>query len=191
MCLGRFFRGVGRALTGEWMFGWGWPNGENVIFWRSVQITALLYLLGQWLRSLFDAGCSTGCHLDVGGLWQGGTTTATWLGAIFAAVWSSLFARFVSDRNYLAGVFNQIRSVQANGANPDHATFLHLWQAGFIADAYDLHLATNPLFGPFIYRLLTDYDGPVGTHVVNMTHLSEQDRDTLKDWLKTRFGNPS
>jgi hypothetical protein len=169
------------------MFHWGSPNGENIIFWRSVQISILLYVLGQWLRSLVDAGCSAGCHATLGGLWQSGTAVVTWLGAIFAAAWSSLFARFVSDRNYLAGVVNQMRQAQMSRGEKEF-DFLHLWQAGFIADAYDLHLATHPLFGPFILRLLRDYHESVGTKVENHTNVGANGRAQLQKWLEARFG---
>ena len=182
-------RKIGQILSGQWMFWWGSPNGETVIFWRSVQITVLLYLVGQGVRSAFDAKCSTGCHLDIGGLWQDGTATATWVGAIFAAAWSSLFARFVADRNYLAGALNQMRTAQATGKIEDYK-FLHLWQAGFIAEAYDLHLATSPVAGPVIYRLLTRPDcAPVREQVDSSTHLGTGDRQQLLEWLKAKgFG---
>lgn len=111
-----------------------------------------------------------------------------WLGPIFAAVWASLYARFASDRSYLAGVFNQMRQTQVTGNEPD-IVFMHLWQAGFIADALDLHLATHPLFGPFILRLLKDYYEQVGAKVDNFTHIGKDGRERLQNWLEDRFGS--
>ena len=194
----------GRVLTGEWMFGWGCPNGENLIFWRSVWITTIFWLLGLWLRSWFNAGCPE-CQVDIGGLWQDGGATVPWLGAIFAAVWASLYARFASDRNYLAGVLNQIRNAQVGVAevgmymqtqagmkDSEEASrvFMHLWQAGFVPDAYQLHLATDPLFGPFILRLLTTYYRQVGAQVDTHTHVGKDGRVRLVKWLVDRgFGD--
>jgi hypothetical protein len=108
--IGRVFKCIGRLFTGEWMFCGGRPNGGGVIFWRSAWITFFMYVLGLWLRSIFRAGCPA-CEPDiVHGLLHGNDDTVpTWPGAIFAAVWASLYARFASQWSYLAGVYNQIR----------------------------------------------------------------------------------
>jgi hypothetical protein len=149
------------------MFWWGRPNGGTVIIWRSVQITLSIYLLGLTLRSFAKAGCpQSACHFDIGGLLNqaGIEDTVPWLGAIFAAVWAALYARFSSQWTYLANVYNQIKQTLVTMDNlselpkndPDRAEQLRLWRAGFVEDALDLHLATKPMFATFVKRTLDD-----------------------------------
>jgi hypothetical protein len=46
---------------------------------------------------------------DFGFLWHNGADSIGWIGAIFAAVYAALYARFASQWSYLAGVYNQMR----------------------------------------------------------------------------------
>lgn len=97
---------IGEILSGEWMFWRGRPNGGTVILWRSLQVALMLYLIGLWLRTLFDA--SWPWTLQVGALWHNGADTVPWFGALFAAVYAALYARFAAQWSYLAGVYNQL-----------------------------------------------------------------------------------
>lgn len=187
-------------VSGEWMFRCGHPNGGTIIILRTVWVTAGIYLLGLGLRSYYNAGCPS-CHFDVGALWEDGVTTVPWLGAIFGAVYAALYARFASQWSYLAGVYNQIRQMLAtwkpSDGNVDH---LFLWQAGFIEDALDLHLATKPMFATFIGRLLADHrevDGAMSMSAVacvfddpNNTFNGRKRRSRLHKQLNKRFGIP-
>ena len=172
------------------MFRWGCPNGGTIIICRSVQITIMMYLLGLVLRSLFNAAWPW--HFDFGALWQNGAETVPWLGAIFAAVYVALYARFASQWSYLAGEYNQIRQTLATWKDPtkDNANHLNLWRAGFIEDALDLHLATKPMFGPYLLRMLDVNDDEmqyIREKFDHITHKGKERRERLHEQLKKRF----
>jgi hypothetical protein len=195
-CCRKFSHAVGQLVTGEWMFWWGRPNGGTVIIWRSVQITLTMYLLGLALRSFFKAGCPGPCHFEIGGLLHDGAETVPWLGAIFAAVWAALYARFSSQWTYLAGVYNQIKQTLVNLDNlkdlkdrdPERAEQLRLWRAGFIEDALDLHLATKPMFATFVQRTLEDEEVAkrFDQYTVNGKERRERLLKQLEKWLRRR-----
>jgi hypothetical protein len=191
-------RFIWEGLTGEWMFWCGRPNGGGVIFFRSVWISVILYVIGLALRSFFKAGCATrGCNLDWCALLDDDhAETVPWLGAIFAAVWAALYARFSSQWSYLAGVYNTLRQTLVGLKDLDHlrtvsdgrANQLDLWRAGFVEDALDVHLATKSIFGPFILRTIWGKyaDRVPGTFDAN-THDGKERRLWLQDQLKERF----
>ncbi|MGH9256831.1 MAG: hypothetical protein ACRD3C_19900, partial [Vicinamibacterales bacterium] len=68
--------------------------------------------------------------------------TLPWFGAVFAGMYTALYARFASQWGYLAGVYNQIKAAECRGQCDANA--LAEWKAGFIEDAQELHLATKP-----------------------------------------------
>jgi hypothetical protein len=174
------------ALTGEWMLRRGCPNGGTVIFCRTVQITLILYLIGLWLRSLFVFGVALPWHSQFSALWYNGVDTLPWLGGIFAAVYAALYARFASQWSYLAGVYNQMRQtlVTTEEPNGDH---LVMWRAAFIEDALDLHLATKPMFRPFLLRMLDM--PPVAAKFDDYTVDGEERREQLEERLRKRGGH--
>jgi hypothetical protein len=179
-------RRVGELVTGEWWFWWGRPNGGTVILRRSLQVSLMLYLIGLWLRSLFNAAWPW--HLDFGALWHNGAETVPWLGAIFGAVYAALYARFASQWSYLAGVYNQLRQTLATlkDADQENDNHMQLWKAGFVEDALDLHLATKPMFGPFVQRLLDDPGVSDGFDAYTVN--GEERRERLQKQLQKRFG---
>ena len=152
-------KAIWEFLWGEWWFWFGHPNGGTVIFWRAVQISVVpVYLLGLWLHSYLGAECPP-CHFTRTALEHALDTTLPWLAATFGAIWAGLYARFASQWTYLAGEYNQIRQMLATqSAKPTAENEKHVqrWRAGFVEDALDLHLATKPMFRPFIKRLLDD-----------------------------------
>jgi hypothetical protein len=156
-------RGVGKLVTGEWMFWRGHPNGGTVVLLRSVWVSAIIYAIALLLHTGSYAAWTAEfwtwpCHIDSRQLAKDIGDTAPWLGAIFAGVYVALYARFASQWSYLAGVYNQIRQTLATRKDPDEENGEHLlrWEAGFVEDALDLHLATKPMFATFIARLLAD-----------------------------------
>jgi hypothetical protein len=171
------------TVTGEWMLRRGCPNGGTIIFFRSVQVTFLLYVIASWLRSLLNA--TWPWHRDFGFLWHNGPDSVAWIGAIFAAVYAALYARFASQWSYLAGVYNQMRQtlVTTKEPNRDH---LVMWRAAFIEDALDLHLATKPMFSPFILRMLDM--PPVAAKFDDYTNGGEKRRKQLEERLIKRGG---
>jgi hypothetical protein len=129
---------------------------NDIIILRTVQVTLMLYLIGLWLRLLFNAAWPW--QFDSAALWHNLADTIPWFGAIFGAVYVALYAPFASQWSYLAGVYNQIRQtfVTQKDWYSGNAIHMELWNAGFIEDALDLHLATKPAFAPFLLRLLDD-----------------------------------
>jgi hypothetical protein len=171
------------AVTGEWMFRWGCPNGGTIILCRSLQVTVILYVIASWLRSLFNAAWPW--HPDFGFLWHNGAATVPWLGAIFAAVYAALYARFASQWSYLAGVYNQMRQTLVTTKEPDRDHLL-MWRAAFIEDALDLHLATKAMVAPFLLRMLDM--PPVAAKFDDYTVNGEKRREQLEDRLRKRGG---
>jgi hypothetical protein len=66
-----------------------------------------------------------------------------WLGAIFAGIYTALYARFASQWQYLATLYHSIKSAEARGS--DSAVVAQM-KVGFIEDALELHLARKQLF---------------------------------------------
>jgi hypothetical protein len=149
------------VVSGEKLFDcWKRPNGGTIIFLRSVWVSAIIYVIAVSLRSLFISAYPW--RIDFWAFWHSLAETIPWLGAIFAAVYAALYARFASQWSYLAGEYNQIRQILTNWGPTTSAVHVNLWKAGFIEDAIDLHLATKPMFATFISRLLDD-PGVVGS----------------------------
>ena len=79
---------------------------------------------------------------------------------IYAAVYTSYYARFVSQWTYLSNLYNQIKETDVNyclNSDCDNAVAkekLDGWKAGFIEDAENLHMETKPLFAAVIYTWL-------------------------------------
>lgn len=123
------------------------PNGGDIILLRTVGITAWLYVLALMLKQ----------GLDPDRTWEFSQRellielrgTLPWIGAIFAAVYASLYARFSSQWLYLAGLYNQIKAIEARTTGPvsgETPRIIAEWKAGFLEDAQELHLATKRLF---------------------------------------------
>lgn len=186
-------------VTGEWWFWWGLPNGGTIILLRTAQVTFIFYVLGLALRSYLEAGCATApCDLHWRALLHDDhAETVPWFGAIFAAVWAALYARFASQWSYLAGVYNQMRQTLVSLKDDlddlkelkgERAYQLDLWKAGFVEDALALHLATKPVFGPFILRTIKgEYSGRVPQTFDNYAHNGEKRRKRLEKRLEKKF----
>lgn len=148
----KFWAMVGELISGEWMFWGGRPNGGTVILCRSLQIALMFYLIGLWLRSIFSAAHPW--TFDLGGLWHNGAETVPWLGALVGAVYAALYARFAAQWSYLAGFANQLMQTRSSVAEPTSS--ITTWEAAFVEDAVNLHLATKPMFSVLVWLLLAD-----------------------------------
>jgi hypothetical protein len=73
--------------------------------------------------------------------------TIPWFGAILAAAYAALYARFSAQWSYLADVYNQIKAAECAGGKPDA---LAEWKAAFMEDAAELHLDNKPVFATVI-----------------------------------------
>jgi hypothetical protein len=132
------------------------PNGGTAVIIRSSVISILLYAIAITIKS----GLAPNAILtfDFTELKSVISETIPWFGAIFAGVYVALYSRFASQWNYLASLYNQIMAtaIQTPPNNPDAEDNLHRWQAAFIEDAEDLHLASKPMFASIIKGLLED-----------------------------------
>ena len=131
------------------------PNGGTAVLVRSTIISTFLYFVAIAIKSRIMPGATW--HFDVMTLRALIAETIPWFGAIFAGVYVALYSRFASQWNYLASLYNQIMQTAVenppDGISPESA--LRLWQAGFIEDAEDLHLAGKPMFASIIRSMLT------------------------------------
>lgn len=175
------------ALTGEWMLRRGCPNGGTIVFLRSLQVSAIIYAVAlvvhtgtyvEWTWASF-------CDIDFRQLEKDIADTFSWFGGIFAAVYVALYARFASQWSYLAGVYNQMREALVRTTEPDR-DHLVMWRAAFIEDALDLHLATKPMFRPFLLRILDM--PPVAAKFDNYTVSGKKRREQLEARLRKRGG---
>ncbi|MCF1814683.1 MULTISPECIES: hypothetical protein [Mycobacterium avium complex (MAC)] len=162
-------------ISGEWMFWRGRPNGGTVILGRSLQVALLLYLIALWLRSFITAAWPW--SFDLGALWRNGVETIPWLGAIFGAVYAALYARFSAQWSYLAGFANQL--MQTRSSTPELTSSITTWEAAFVEDAVNLHLATKPMFSVLVWLLLAD------SEVADKFKAYTVDGDTCYDRVRT------
>lgn len=142
-----------RHFSCEFVLRWI-PNGGTAVLIRSVLLSLGLYLLAIGFKSRITPNATW--HFDLSELRALIGETIPWFGAIFAGVYVALYSRFASQWNYLASLYNQI--MQAAVENPPNdlskESALRIWQAGFIEDAEDLHLAGKPMFASIIRSML-------------------------------------
>jgi len=131
------------------------PNGGKAILLRSAFISAYLYLLAIAIKS-FTGENAVFCF-SVDQLRREVHETIPWAGAIFGAVYASLYTRFSSQWSYLADLYNQQMEVASTTQfeNEEMENF-YAWQAAFIEDAVCMHLATKRGFSNAIHAMLKD-----------------------------------
>lgn len=129
-------------------------NSGAVVFVRSFWTATLIYIATILLKISIDPHPEIA--LNISQIRTEVAATLPWLGAIFAGAYVALYTRFASQWSYLAGIYNDMMSaaVQMAPADPGALSALHLWQAGFIEDADDLHLAQQPVFAAVIKGVL-------------------------------------
>jgi len=111
------------------------PNGGDIILLRALLIATLTCFV---ILTLFQVEAAQPLQ---------------WFGAIFAAIYVALYARFASQWTYLANLYNQIKAAEARSAQIDAETpnpRIVEWKAGFLEDAQELHLATKGIFVPVL-----------------------------------------
>lgn len=162
---------ISNALSGEFLLA-NRPNGGTVILFRSLYVTALLYTLAIAVRSFTTTGATI--SFSASQLSAEINGTIPWFGAIFAGVYAALYARYSSQWSYLANLYNQIMAayVSMSPAQQTESKTLVNWQAAFVEDAADLHLATKPMFAMAISEMLKEQairdvfaESTVGGHV--------------------------
>jgi hypothetical protein len=145
---------IGEYLSGEFILT-GPPrraNGSGVILCRTIIVSFILYIMALLLRAALDPPICMTLSMDAPRCVA--TNTLPWFGAIFVAVYATLYTRFSSQWTYLAGLYNQIKATEAQiavAADKSAAEdVLASWKAGFIEDAEELHLALKPMFAALI-----------------------------------------
>jgi hypothetical protein len=161
-CLWSICAAFTNVVSGEFILMSGVPNGGTMILVRSVWVATVLYGFALLLHSGSYAEWTWEFwtwprHLDLGQLKREIADHVPWLGAIFAGVYVALYARFSSQWDYLAGVYNQLKAAQAS-LHPSTNDLIHEWKAGFAEDAEDLHLAVKPMFRMAVWCWLRDPD---------------------------------
>jgi hypothetical protein len=136
------------VFSAEWVLTrCHYPNGGGVILFRAAFVSLTIYLGMISFRNFIDPARSWDLSLVEFRLQARSDLPA--FGAILAAAYAALYARFSSQWTYLAGVYNQIKAAQCrSGECPPRP--LAEWKAGFIADAMELHLADKALFASVI-----------------------------------------
>ena len=140
-------------LSGEFILK-KMPNGGKAVLIRSAIISLGVYIVAIAFKSRVSPGATW--QFDVTALRAVIAETIPWFGAIFAGTYVALYSRFASQWNYLASLYNQIMqtSVENPPAGVSQESALRLWQAGFVEDAEDLHLAGKPMFASVIHSML-------------------------------------
>ena len=109
-------------------------NGGEVILVRSILISIVIF--GP-LCILTDINPSVAVY-----------------GAILAAIYAALYARFSQQWHYLANLYNCIKTAEVRTASqepkPEIRNRLAQWKAGFIEDADTLHLSNKPMIASII-----------------------------------------
>ena len=117
------------------------PNGGAVIFFRSLMSSIFIFLLVLGFLNVIDPTKSWAFSMNE--LRVEIIDKFTWFGAIFAAMYTGLYARFASQWSYLAGLYNSIKETEAK--SPDGQVIAQ-WKAGFLEDADNLHIACKGTF---------------------------------------------
>ena len=138
------------AVSLEWVLSPRLPNGGEAVLARSLVISieflALTLVLLNWVDPR-RTGCPSWFEfrkqlIDI----------APWFAAATGAIYAALYARFTSQWNYLAGLYNQIKESEV--LMPRNALArkrMAEWKAGYIEDAKELHLHTKPIIAGVIY----------------------------------------
>lgn len=117
------------------------PNGGAVITFRSLVSSIFIFLLVLGFLNVIDPTKSWTFSIDE--LRAESIDKFPWFAAIFAAMYTGLYARFASQWSYLANLYNSIKRTEAN--SPD-LEVMDQWKAGFLEDADNLHLACKGTF---------------------------------------------
>jgi hypothetical protein len=98
-------------MSGEYLLTWlRYPNGGTVVFLRTLHVTIIVVTGGIIFTELADPNTELSFSA-----WELRSLLAShvgWFGAVFAAVYALLYARFSSQWTYLAGVYNQIKATR-------------------------------------------------------------------------------
>jgi len=123
-----------------------WSNGGTVIFCRTLCISiGVMCLYGVVDQCLDPQRLMSFSWLEMKLQIK---QSLQLFAAVFAAVYIALYSRFSAQWTYLANLYNQIKQTEVS-CNAD-TVILAQWKAGFIEDAYALHLVKKPMFAMIV-----------------------------------------
>jgi hypothetical protein len=135
---------------------WGWPNGAEVIVVRSAWLSISAYGFVQLAFLAVDPARS---EIGVGEMALRVVSDIEKLGVLFGAFYAVFYTRFSSQWTYLANLYNQIKRTQSalpeNLPASSKAAMVE-WKAGFLEDAFALHLANKPTLSETVRLWLED-----------------------------------
>ena len=164
--IGKIGTGLLNFLTTEWIFKFV-PNGGVAVLLRTLFtgsiMSILVLLMYKYSYEYFkNEPCDCVCFF-FSHWWK--------FCGVYAAVYTSFYARFVSQWTYLSNLYNQIKNADMdlckscmhnckNGqsifmCNSEAKKKLDGWKSGFIEDAETLHMETKSIFAAVIYTWLT------------------------------------
>jgi hypothetical protein len=158
-------------VSAEYIVNW-LPNGGTAILVRTMICTLLIFLLSIGIYDYLNP-CSRFAFDKSEFSWIV-ADKFEWIGAIFVAIYIALYTRYSAQWSYLANLYNQIMLAKSQQIRPEAKKYktvnyskdtplrsLNLteqafarWQAGFIADAFELHLAHKDMFKSVIIGML-------------------------------------
>lgn len=132
--------------SGQWILKNLKANGGHVVVLRALWTTLVFSIVAMGLVALLDPGRKgpitlASIHRQ---FWDISGIVVVFLGASYLA----LYARFVSQWQYLAGLYNQIK--QAEAAKDMDEQAIAEWKAGYLEDAENLHLAAKNNLAPVL-----------------------------------------
>jgi len=122
------------VLSSEWVLTkWRIPNGGAAVLFRALISGVIIFSLVLVFLNVSDPMRT----------WQFSSQELRtqiiekfpWFAAIFAGIYTALYARFSSQWSYLANLYNSIKQVEINAADKE---VLAEWKAGFMEDAETL-----------------------------------------------------
>lgn len=133
----KYWAPIVKFVSCEWLLtSTRHPNGGDIIGLRALLTAFWIYSVIFLLKLFLDSWTELFGELKL-------------FGAIFAATYVALYARFASQWTYLANLYNQIKATEARTARDDDEaskSIIAAWKAGFLEDAEELHLATKGVF---------------------------------------------
>ena len=139
-------------IAGEWLLNVFGANGGTVIALRAVWISIFFTALAMASVSFFDPSrvCSISRNSIAEVFWAVSSTVVVFLGASYL----TLYARFVSQWSYLAGLYNLIKQTEATACVDQKV--IAQWKAGYLEDAENLHLAAKNNLAPVLHAWTKD-----------------------------------
>lgn len=153
--IGRLFYRAIWILSGEFLLQWPTrrANGGTIIFARAAQVSSIVYGLSIVLGEILDPAKQwrfswVALRITI-------KSTLPWFAAVFAGTYAALYARFSSQWSYLAGLYNLIKSTEAQSNSAGEEAIISM-KVGFIEDADELHLALKQMYATLISNWASD-----------------------------------